>query len=140
MEMPVSKFLKNFSKMYFLELGAAKDVIFCGGTTNRDRNRKMYGTLAAVSFDENPVVLANKTFTDFSVSKCSTVKLLDQSGYLLVGCYRHLLIVEYTGNDFIVRNFIRDLHSYAINDMWVFENYLFTVCKEDGYINQIKFG
>lgn len=138
MDLPVSKFLNNFSKIYSLELSAQKDVIFCGGTTARDRNRKMYGTLAAVSFDEEPVLLANRTFSEMSVSKCSSIKILDQTGYLLVGCYRHLLVVEYLGHGFAVRNFVRDLHSYAINDICVSGNYVFTVCKEDEYINQIK--
>ena len=136
---PVSKFLPDFSKVYCLELNKNKDVVFCSGSTYRDSNERTYGCIAAMSFQQTPRLLANLTFTHLDLSKCLSVKRISNRNDLLVGCLKHLLVVKFTGAGFMIKNMIYDVHSGPIGDICLHENRIFTVCREDDYVSDIRY-
>jgi hypothetical protein len=139
MNTKVNKFLNNFSKIYSLEMSKNKNIVFCAGTTPKDSNKVMYGTLAALSFEGQPKILSNRTFGNFNFNKCSALRRFKDRDDLVVGCHKHVLIVEYVNEKFMLRNIVYDVHNGAVSDVWIRENFIFSVCKDDDFVSEMSF-
>ena len=135
----VSDFLPNFSKVYALEINHDSDIVFSAGTTFRSKGKQTQGCLAAMSFQQTPKLLASKIFDDLEVSKCSAVRKVPRRDDLLVGCVRHLMVVEFTGSDFLVKNMIYDVHSGPVCDILLFDNRIMSVSRDDEYISDVRY-
>ena len=135
----VREFLREFNKLYAIELNLSRSVIFCAGCSKRDDRKKTKGTLAAVRFDSGLGVISEVTLGRYNAQVCSSLRRFKDRDDLVVGCMRALLIVEFTGKQFLVKNVVRDLHSYSITDIWVFGNRIFTVCRKDDHISEIAY-
>ena len=135
----VKEILPNFGKVYALELNLTRSVIFCGGCTKRDSKKRTFGTLAAINFDSSFRVINELRIDQFDVSACTSIKRFHDRDDLAVGCLRCLLIVEFNGRGFEVKNMVDNLHSYTLTDIWIFGNRIFSVCRKDEYISEIAY-
>lgn len=60
---------------------------------------------------------------------------------LVVGCYKHLLVVRYMTNQkrFTILKRIDNVHTNTFSDLVLFKNKVFSVCKKDQYVGVNKF-
>lgn len=94
-----------------METGYNKNVFFCAGAVDRTGNGSSEGALAAITFDRSLTLIKETVFDDYNVQGCTALRRFENSDDLLVGCFKHIMIVTWTGGDFIVNNVIEDVHT-----------------------------
>ena len=97
-----------------METSYDKSVFFCSGTTGSDITGIAEGTLAAISFDQAMQTIEEKVFTEYDLQACSTIKRFPDTDDLIVGCFKHMLIVSWVNETFVVNNLIENVHTSKI--------------------------
>ena len=68
------------------------------------------GVLGAVSFDQGMQTVEEKVLSEFNLQACTALRRIPKTDDLVVGCFKHMLIVSWEGR-FVVRNLIENVHS-----------------------------
>lgn len=112
-----------------METSYSRDLFFCAGSTSRGGGGRSDGILAAVTFDRGMNLVVEKALDQYNIQACTAIRRFPGSDDLAVGCYRHLLIVSWVGDNFIVNNVIDDVHTSILNSIVnIFFRYFFGYC------------
>lgn len=94
-----------------METALNKNSFFCAGSMKDSLTGDSKGILAAVSFDRDLKLLNQTVLDDYDLQACTSLRRFPQNDDLFVGSFLHLLIVTWTGRDFIVNRFIENVHT-----------------------------
>lgn len=94
-----------------METGFNKNIFFCAGATEKDHSGRSEGVLAAVSFDRSMTLINETVFDEYNIEGCTALRRFEENDDIIVGCMKHLLIVTWNGNAFIVNNVIENVHT-----------------------------
>ena len=98
--------------LYCMEPSTDKSLVFCGGTTGRNTpNGVSQGTLAAITFSKDLKLVSQLVLEKQNIQACTAMKRFKDRNDLAVGCFKHLLIVRFTGTKFDVLNIIENIHT-----------------------------
>ena len=98
-----------------METSLNRSVFFCSGTTGKDISGRSEGTLAAVTFDRSLNVIESRILDEYNIQACTALRRIPKTDDLCVGCFKHMLIVTWTGAKFLVQNIIESVHSSKPN-------------------------
>lgn len=131
-----------------MELSLNKKAVFCAGSTEKDAMGISNGVIAAVQFDESMRLINEKVLSIYNVQGCTALKRMPERDDLVLGCFKHLLIVRFDGKGFIFLNKIPNVHTSKcktanslgiVSGLWVHNREIFSVCREDRYIGKSVF-
>ena len=94
-----------------MEPSKDKSLIFVAGETNQSLS---YGSVAAIMFDTSIKKVTQRVLDDEITKSCFSMKRFKDRDELVVGCYKHLVILRYLRSSFEVLNIINDIHTGKI--------------------------
>lgn len=97
--------------LYALEPSIDKSIVFCAGSTEKDSNGFSQGVVAAIQFNQSMRLLSEKVLSLQNVQACTAMKRMPGVDDLVLGCFKHLLLVRFTGSSFVILNLIENVHS-----------------------------
>jgi hypothetical protein len=125
---------------------------FAGGSTPRTQSGRTSAILTACSLNRNLGVIRSKVLDQYGLQAVTAVKRMPSNDDLIVGGFRKLLVVNWTGMDFNVLKVVDNVHSGKpfhflppnLNlglfcDIALHGNKIYSVCREDKYIAQTTF-
>lgn len=108
----VKKKIKEIvGQVYAMETSYSRDLFFCAGSTARDASGRSEGMLAAVTFDRSMNLVVEKVLDRLDIQACTAIRRFPGTDDLAVGCFRDLFIVSWAGDDFIINNVIKNVHT-----------------------------
>lgn len=89
--------------------------------------------LCAVDFSKNLEVLCEQNLINEKIQACTAMRRVKDRNDLIVGCYKHLLVVRYLAGEqrFTILKRVDGVHSNTFSDLVLFKNKVFSVCKKD---------
>lgn len=98
--------------VYALEPSIDDRYVFCAGTTatNATSSQSM-SMISAITFDRALKVVAERALDNPNIRACTAMKRFKNRDDLVVGGYRDMLIVRFTGTSFEILNLIQNIHS-----------------------------
>lgn len=132
-----------------METSNSRNLFFCAGSTSRDVSGRGEGVLAAVTFDRALNLVVEKVMDQANISACTAIRRFPGTDDLVVGCMRHMLIVSWVGDDFIVNNIVENVHTSKplspltsldiFSDISLNSNKIYSVCRDDPYVAQTMY-
>ena len=86
-------------------------LFFCAGSNILDNNGTSQGVLAAVRFDKSMQLITEQPIREADIQACTALRRFPASDDLLVGGYKHILLVTWNGMSFVVNNIIENVHT-----------------------------
>ena len=102
-------------QLWAMETSKNPGVFFCSGSTAKVEGRSE-GVLAAVTFDRNLNLIVEKVLDGINLQACTALRRFPGTDDLAVGSFKHILIVSWSGNNFILNNLIENVHSSKTGD------------------------
>ena len=103
------------SMLYALEPSVDNKIVFCAGSTEKTVNGASQGVVAAIRFESSMSLVREKVLPVPNIQACTAMKRMPRSDDLVLGCYKHLLIVRFTGASFVVLNTIPNVHTSKVH-------------------------
>jgi len=94
-----------------MEPSVDKRYVFCAGTTGKDKAGVSEGMLAAIKFDRSLAVVCEQRLDGVVAQACTAMKRFKNRDDLVVGCFKKILFVRFTGNKFDILNVVDNVHS-----------------------------
>lgn len=138
--------LLNFKvdQLNCIELSFDEDIAILGGKDSE------HAVISAVTFDKSVDVMAEKVIKEVDFGECCCIRRGHQSDIFVVGGYKGVILFNFDKRNFEILKVLTDLHTGIsffilnflgfVNDVCIFEHDLFTVCKEDDWVNRLEFG
>jgi len=101
-------------QVYAMETSLNRSVFFCSGTTGKDLSGRSEGLLAAITFDRSLKVIHSRVLDDYNIQACTALRRFPKTDDLCVGCFKHMLIVTWTGSSFLVQNIVENVHTSKV--------------------------
>lgn len=134
--------------LYVMEPSVDKQLVFCAGTTGRDKAGVSMSMLAAITFDRDLRVIVEQVIDNPNIQACTAMKRFRGRDDLVVGGFKDMLIVRFTGRAFEVLKVVPDVHTSkfkfnvfldVFTDIWITSQMIYSVCKEDRYIAETTY-
>lgn len=90
-----------------MDISNNRNVWFAGGTSLNGSS----AVIAAVSLNRNLKTIRNLQLDQYGMQTCSAIKRMNNSDDLVVGGLRKMLIMNWTGLDFVVNKVVENVHS-----------------------------
>ena len=91
-----------------MEPSKDKSLIFLSGKTKESLS---YGIVAAIQFNAGLKMVTQRVLDEEVTKGCTTMKRFEDRDELVVGCYKHLIIIRYLRSSFEVLNIIEEIHT-----------------------------
>lgn len=110
------KFLNSLTKkkvgmLYTMEPSVDKSLVFCAGTTGKDSSGFSNSILAAITFNNSLKVVNEQIINNPNIQACTAMKRFADRDDLVIGGYKDLLVVRFTGRVFDVLHVVPDVHT-----------------------------
>lgn len=93
-----------------MEISADRNTWFAGGTSNSGS----VGIISALNLNRGLGQIRTLQLDSYGMKACSAIKRMPNRDDLVLGGFGKILIVTWTGKDFIVNSVIENLHSSNI--------------------------
>lgn len=135
--------------LYAMEPSVDQQLVFCAGTTGKNNAGASSSMLAAITFDRNLRVIAEQVIDNPNIQACTAMKRFRGRDDLVVGGFKDMLIIRFTGAAFDVLSVVPDVHSSIIiffnffldifSDIWISSQMIYSVCRDDKYVAETTY-
>lgn len=94
-----------------MEISYDRNTWFAGGSSVRDASGRSSAVISAIGLNRNLNKIRTLNLDQYGLQACTAIKRMPTNDDLVVGGLRKMLIMSWTGNDFIVNKVIENVHS-----------------------------
>lgn len=101
-----------------MDLTENSSVVVTAGTTGKDAQNRPEALISALQFDRSLKMVSELVLDQFALQAATALKRVPGTDDFVVGCYRSLVVVNFSSSGFVVLNFIENVHSSKF--FWLF--------------------
>jgi hypothetical protein len=123
-----------------MELSLDKNIAFFAGFGLENGGSSKFPVLSAVEFNKDLQLASEKRFpTGYSMDEFSSMVRAKNSNCLILGMFKDVKVVRFMNGMFYEIFNFNNLHRSFINDLFLLDGRVYTLCKDDDYIGTIEF-
>lgn len=107
-----------------MEISADRNTWFAGGTSTSGN----VGVISALNFNRGLGQIKTSQLDQYGMKACSAIKRMPNRDDLVVGGFGKILIMSWTGKDFVVNSVIENLHSSKCLEICLTLRFAFGYC------------
>lgn len=123
-----------------MELSLDKNTVFFAGFGLENGASSKFPLLSAIEFNQNLQLISEKRFpTRYNMDEFSSMVRAKNSNCLILGMFKDVKVVRFMNEAFFEIFSFDNVHRSYINDLFLLEGRIYTLCKDDEYVATIEF-
>ena len=130
-----------------MDLTSDSSTVITVGTTGKDRSGRAEALVSALQFNRSLKMIGEIIIDRFNAQAATAIKRIPSSNDFLVGCFKHIFILGFSGTSFTMLGMVENVHPSNINllildiiyDICVFGNTVYSVGKKDNVVAVTRF-
>lgn len=149
--MRLQKLLPDYKKVYCMELSLNKSFVFCGGSSSMREStpeslpdgtplsRQTSAVISAVRFSNPPSAKAVYSLAHLPLQGATAMTRVSNRDDLIIGGYLNMAIISWDGEKFTPKCIIKGVSKGILRDVWIANNRIFSVSREDEFVGETFF-